>query len=401
MLYDIVKYTPAYISLFWGILLLIQGVKGDKPKCMLSFFMFTCFFLYLSHAIYFSKNTQLYLFFDPIYSFVTLAVYPLIYWYVKLLTKEKECNTKNLWMFLPAGIMSLSCIGHYIIMDGAERQEYISEFLFNKGQIMTTSAVVKAQIYSYILERTLFVILVAYTVTKSNILISRYNKQIANHYSDTENKTIGWLKFIIWGLTFTAFASIALTLIGRCTFLTCIYLLAIPSFTFSALIFSIGYMGYSQDLNIGNLELDEPEKENIEEITSKDKENEEEHIIDEMVDSKGELILSLEKLFDNDKIYRKRELKISELASSMNSNRTYISNLINTEYGCSFNEFVNGYRIKEAKKLILRRPDDSLDQIAEKVGYGSSSTFLRTFKQREGITPSKFKALMEQEVNLN
>ena len=66
----------------------------------------------------------------------------------------------------------------------------------------------------------------------------------------------------------------------------------------------------------------------------------------------------------------------------LQTNRTYVSNLINQEFSCSFNEFVNEYRIIEAKKLIAEKDSKnySLDYISEAAGFGSINTFIRVFK---------------------
>jgi AraC-like DNA-binding protein len=73
--------------------------------------------------------------------------------------------------------------------------------------------------------------------------------------------------------------------------------------------------------------------------------------------------------------------------------RTYISNLINNEFSCTFNEFTNQYRIKEAKRLLGEQSLNiySLDHISEQCGFGSISTFIRTFKESEGITPGRYR----------
>ena len=53
-------------------------------------------------------------------------------------------------------------------------------------------------------------------------------------------------------------------------------------------------------------------------------------------------------------------------------------------------EYVAKRRIQEAKSL-LTSTDDSIEEIAEKVGFGSESYFCKLFKRYEGITPSTFR----------
>ena len=102
---------------------------------------------------------------------------------------------------------------------------------------------------------------------------------------------------------------------------------------------------------------------------------------------------SLLELFSNEEVYRKTDLKITHVAAKLNTNRTYISNIINNDFSCSFSEFVNKYRIDDAKKILMKESSKnlSLEYISEMVGFGSLHTFIRAFKQSEGITPGRFR----------
>ena len=72
--YNVAIFSPMFVSLFWAILLLLVPGKSNKAKHFLGMFMIGAFVVYLSHAIFFSKQIELYLFFDPIYVFATLSV---------------------------------------------------------------------------------------------------------------------------------------------------------------------------------------------------------------------------------------------------------------------------------------------------------------------------------------
>jgi AraC-like DNA-binding protein len=53
---------------------------------------------------------------------------------------------------------------------------------------------------------------------------------------------------------------------------------------------------------------------------------------------------------------------------------------------------IAGYRIEEAKKLVLSENHDiTIEELAEKVGYNSKSAFNKAFKKHTGQTPSQFK----------
>ena len=84
------------------------------------------------------------------------------------------------------------------------------------------------------------------------------------------------------------------------------------------------------------------------------------------------------------------DLKLSDLAGYIGMNETYFSHLFKKETGADFTDYVNSLRINKAKDL-LRTGDDSIYQVAEKVGYANVSYFSKVFKQLVGISPLEFK----------
>lgn len=109
--------------------------------------------------------------------------------------------------------------------------------------------------------------------------------------------------------------------------------------------------------------------------------------------SQSQLISSMLNLFEKQKIYQKPDLKITDIASSINTNRTYVSNAINAYCKCSFNAMVNKYRIEEAKEILTIEQNNiySLDFIATKVGFNNVHTFIRIFKELENTTPGRYR----------
>jgi len=98
------------------------------------------------------------------------------------------------------------------------------------------------------------------------------------------------------------------------------------------------------------------------------------------------------KLIENEKLYLKEDLTINDLIERLNTNRTYISNAINSKTGMSFVKFINNYRINEAKKMLLSPEyvNYTLEGIGKAAGFKSNATFYRVFKAETGVTPSFF-----------
>jgi AraC-like DNA-binding protein len=86
------------------------------------------------------------------------------------------------------------------------------------------------------------------------------------------------------------------------------------------------------------------------------------------------------------------EFQLMDLRQVLPMNRTYLSQLINNAYGCSFYQWVNALRVKEAKQLMTTKPDLKMQDIANKCGFSSRQALHRAFLRETGITPREFLA---------
>jgi len=109
-------------------------------------------------------------------------------------------------------------------------------------------------------------------------------------------------------------------------------------------------------------------------------------------EQKEELLQKIIKAMENDKVFMDFTLSVGSLAGELSTNKTYVSQIINENYGKNFNAFVNEYRIKEAR--IMLASDEyrhlSIDGIAKSTGFKSISAFNTAFKKYTGLTPSYF-----------
>ncbi len=373
---DLIVYTPMYVTFFWSVVLLLSKQEKNRARFLLGIFMFMAFLVYLSHAIFFQKTVDVYQVFDPIYIFSSLSVYPLYYWYIKLLTVETRLHWTNLRMLLPGALFGLIAFGLYLQMPEGEKYRYIEKFLLSSPLISDDSILISLQKWNYILSRVVFSIQVIFFLVKGRKLVLKYNRQVANFYSNLESRTLAWVKYLLYSFVATSIASVIFNTIGRDYFLDSIFLLLIPSSVFSVLLFFIGLLGYKQNHTVVDLRRDEKNDSVV--LEEKPKEKLREQLVD---------------LFDQKNIYRKPDLKITEVASLIGTNRSYVSSLINNSFSCSFNEYVNEYRVIEAKKLLTDESKQhySLNYIAEAAGFGSVGTFIRVFRTFEDMTPGKYR----------
>ena len=88
--------------------------------------------------------------------------------------------------------------------------------------------------------------------------------------------------------------------------------------------------------------------------------------------------------------YLNSKLRLSDLAALLEVHPNDISSCINTQKGCSFSTFVNGYRIDYAKQILISQPDKKISIVATESGFTSEQTFHTNFKQMTGMTPRQW-----------
>lgn len=104
---------------------------------------------------------------------------------------------------------------------------------------------------------------------------------------------------------------------------------------------------------------------------------------------------SLLQYMETDKPYLETDLTIFKLAESLNFPRHHLSQAINTKSGKSFYDFINGYRVEEAKRR-LKDPGFSnftIQAVAFDSGFNSKATFNAAFSKFAGMTPSAYRKL--------
>ena len=121
-------------------------------------------------------------------------------------------------------------------------------------------------------------------------------------------------------------------------------------------------------------------------------EEEEEEEEEAKTESGAEYRAKLEQWMETEKPYLNPEFRLNDLRQVLPLNRTYLSQLINAEYGCTFYQFVTNYRIEEAKRLMKEKPDLKMQDIAEQCGFSSPVVFSRIFTRETGMTPREWSA---------
>jgi AraC-like DNA-binding protein len=128
-------------------------------------------------------------------------------------------------------------------------------------------------------------------------------------------------------------------------------------------------------------------------------ENKQEDKLTTEIDLKNyELVLDL---FVQNQVYLNKDISLFMVAEMTELNIKDVSRLINQYAKKNFNQFVNAFRVEEAKKHLINSEMNHLNLtgIAEKVGFNSRSAFFSAFKLQEGMTPNEFKKSAVNQTN--
>jgi len=108
---------------------------------------------------------------------------------------------------------------------------------------------------------------------------------------------------------------------------------------------------------------------------------------------KIELVEKLNKFMNEDKVYLHKDISLEKLAAMMDVNAKYFSQIIHEVHNTNFANFVNEYRINDAKSYLSDRNYDylSMEGIGDLSGFYSKQSFNSAFKKLTGMTPSFYK----------
>ncbi|MBN1647076.1 MAG: AraC family transcriptional regulator, partial [Spirochaetales bacterium] len=111
----------------------------------------------------------------------------------------------------------------------------------------------------------------------------------------------------------------------------------------------------------------------------------------------GECIRKLDRLMQEEKMFRDPDISLSLLAEKMEVTRNYTSYLVNDIYHMTFFDFINSYRINEVKGYMEKDNITNLLNIAFQAGFNSKTTFNVAFKKNTGMTPTQYRNKLKKE----
>jgi AraC-like DNA-binding protein len=236
------------------------------------------------------------------------------------------------------------------------------------------------------LSYTLIIIMLCQSaayIVSAYFKISKHQKNVLLFSSNTGGD-LSWLKRIIIGI-----ALILFVVIVHSIFFTFESLSLWVNAFITVIVFDIAYHSIKQK------EIFPFSEAAKEDILALEEEAESEEQKKKIV-SDEELILlrnQLDQFMNKEKPYLDPELNLVKLAGLFDTTPHRLSYVINSGFDKNFFNFINQYRVSEAK-LLLANPkmeQFSLLGIAYEAGFSSKTSFNNAFKKMTGLTPSDFK----------
>ena len=110
---------------------------------------------------------------------------------------------------------------------------------------------------------------------------------------------------------------------------------------------------------------------------------------------KDQICLALRDLLLKEKVYRDETLSRDSLVSRLGINRYALEDAFMFCFGMPFSEYINLLRLNDSI-VLLQKSDLSMEEISEKVGYGTVRTFQRQFKEKYNMSPKEYRRLAQE-----
>ena len=369
--------------------LLLTGVlfaqKKNRTANVLLAVLMATFTIYLSGTVYFSAGlVRLFTHFFGV-SYQTPWVFgPLVYLYARAASDRSwRFEKRTLIHFVPVAINTLA-FSPYYFMSGAAKLAMMDRWL--AGDVPLQLA---------ILDPFKYISGLGYSIA-TVLYLRRHRRQIEHSYSNIGRVNLTWLMT----LTVAAFGIWLMATSLKIAGVAGLVRDAHISLAMAVLVYAIGYMGlrqpevfryetaeYPVPKPVATAQPPAPPPDEPEPSTSRYERS-------GLSDLEAHrLKASLLAIMDAERPWRDSELTLADLAEQLGSTPHKLSEVLNSQMGQTFYDFVNAYRVREVQRRIKAGEARALKMLALAMdaGFASKSTFNQAFKKHTSQTPSDFR----------
>ncbi len=368
---------PIIVSIFWMVTLILEYLRKRRLEIfLLAVFMMASALLYSGHFIFFNHWFVWIPFTDTVYRFCNLLVFPLYLIYILSLTERHSSMKSYLPLLLPAVLGGVSVGVLYLLMTPAETQLFIQQYLYGQDYSELTGLPLALAVVQLVLS-IVFGLLVITTLVVGVLRILKFRVYVNSYYADTEGRMLKGVQFILIILFLASIVSLIANILGRSVFDMSIFKLAFPSLFFVSILYSIGYIGVTQDFTIADLPLAGSD---IYVQLPPEPEIPRQNVASAVESTLESMPRRIEQLMQEQRLFLKPDLKVSDLAKALGTNEKYVSIAVNGIMDKSFSEYVNSWRISYAQQLLLEEPGLTVTEVARRSGYSTASSYYRNLK---------------------
>ena len=351
--------------------LLLTINRGKRiSNCLLAFFLLSIGIEAFDTLIYWNVPIKLAFFTDSLHLFFVLkfAAFlqgPLLYLYTRsVMYSDFRLHGKSWLHLIPVTIFPiyLAVTYHSLGRENMEAGIYNYDILYRNGYFRLLVLMQESFIVIYGLAALL--------------LFREYHQGLKNNFSNIETIDRNWLRLLIGGFLFISTWKLLppvfhLVDMGQAAHLFGLTGNYLDYFLVTALVFYS--VAHSEVIH----RVVSPQKTNRNEKGENFNDDQAEQIVNAMTQHKH---------------YLEPELTLEQLAEQLRLPPRLVSNIINRKFSKNFFEFVNYYRVEEAKQIISTRPQAvSMTDVMADSGFNSKSAFNRFFKKYTGMTPTEFR----------
>ena len=360
----------AFQTLVCSVLLFTKKERKKADRFLGGFFLVaTIYFLYL-----YSTRYYLCIIYPDIIFIITLVpllLGPLLFFYVKSLIGF-EISKKQILPHLIPVVGTYLIILPFFFRSHAEKTRYFSEKYMNcpiNIQIGTFLQHLSAPIY--------FIAIL--------MVLKKHRQYLKNNLSTTDRLNLHWMRILLIGtITILMMDTIYVSVVNFSALPYSFNISWTIKLSFAFFIILIGFYGIKQ----GSVFTSIPEQ-----YVKGNKNRPNGPISKPIAKGEGEKVLQkLRRHMEAERPYLDPELRIQDISVSLEIPVHIVSYVINDLQKQNFYQFVNSYRIKEAKARLVKPGSGQFNvlAIAYECGFNSKSTFNRLFKQFAGITTTDY-----------
>jgi len=349
-------------SFLLGFLLLSHSRKVNAiGNIYLGLFVITLGLAMLEIPLFYQKFDSKHPYLFEMIGLIRFLTAPFLYISILYFTSlEKKFDRKILWHFLPFVIFLLFRFPFFITGKNIEFSYAVGRVVFF---ILQITLPLQAVIYWYL----------------SFMRLQKHMKNLCQFSSSTEKIDLSWLKYFLLVLI------LIIVVWFNLVFFNFKNIISLTPLLYLLCIFFLAYFSLQQK------EVFEFNKSDLEELSAI-KTNKKENPKRVSENRLNELDKKLQELISLEKVYLENDLSLPKLANRLDASCNETSFAINELYGDNFYNFINKYRVEEAKTVLLSSKYSQLNilGIAYESGFNSKTTFNTTFKKYTGFSPTDF-----------